>query len=347
MGDRQEQRQKAQQVFNNAHQLRQQERRQEAAAVFDQALELAPEELRGDRTWKAFAAYQAGLNLMTLHGLDAGGDERLMDGPRRAALEDLRSHWTRMMDLVTSVNRQDVRGYDTTPNGQQPILSTAIRTVVEDPLIAPALKPAWLHWTRRYLGWPLADEAPAGVTYPDTLLDRLIHRAMVLNKETPGTTDQVRQTQYSQLLLDEVVRPLYMFYCDLFGEELDDGLDELSPAEMDQHLNATMEGGIQVFICHQHGDRCLDQGTWVQTLSMGRQLCDLNLRLVGICYGEDMDGHAASRAILEVYGQVILATAVILKDSAAALEAERMFAFFGFERAVHACRDLVQKLTHD
>lgn len=343
--DRAERHSQAQQVFNQAHALRQQGQRAEAVPLFREAVAVSPRELRVDRTWTAYAAYQGGVNLMTLHGLDQAAPANLSRTQARG-LEELRTLWTEMMDLIVSVNRQDVRAYDTTPQGCNPILSTAIRTVVEDPLLVPLLRPSWLCWTRRFLGWPIEDAGLRGVEVADTPVDRLVHLAMVLNKEHPGDQAEVMQTAYSERLLEAVIKPIYMSCCERMGDELDMGIEDLSPEELDLFLNASMEGATQVLICHQHGGERLDESWLTQLFFYGRELCELNLRLINQMYCKDLDGQAASRAILDIYGFIMYGVAMTTKEAAAAMEAERMFAFYRNERGVHECRMLVQHLTH-
>jgi tetratricopeptide (TPR) repeat protein len=106
--------------------------REEAAIHLRRALEIAPEETENDRAFKAFLAYEHGVNLLKLSGLEQYRAEKLQDLSIRRVAEEIRDAWGEGLRLYSTISSEGLSDF----NRNFVDLTEAVRSIKCDPLMS-------------------------------------------------------------------------------------------------------------------------------------------------------------------------------------------------------------------
>ena len=106
--------------------------RNEAALWYDRGLQAAPLENPEDRAMKAFVAYQAGVNLLKLHGLENNNLSVSRETYSTAAVDMIRRYWKQALDLYSELNPETIAEFD---KKWPPGLSIYAWNIKRDPLM--------------------------------------------------------------------------------------------------------------------------------------------------------------------------------------------------------------------
>ncbi len=333
-------------MAEKAYRLRQENRREEAADMLEEALEDFPEEFSYDCASRAWIHYQAGLNYMHWRRLESSPGADTMDADQLEALAALKRHWTAMMELVVSLNAQEIASHDISPTGKTGMLANGIRAVISDPLFKRSVKPDWLFWTRRNLAWPMNDEALRGFRIPDTEVDYYMMTAARIAADFPEDIETLKESLYSSRIQTMVVEPLIEYYYDNFenyGSEAD--LENMNEDDLDLHLKGTLEGCILCLTAFKLGRNQMKHDMQVRLLSIGNDFSRYNRRFMLARYGESgTQASFAFRALADVSGHIMFNLAIIKAMPEAAGKAALIFSTYGNQQAVSASRRLEMQL---
>jgi tetratricopeptide (TPR) repeat protein len=100
------------QCFNEAQEKKKKGNRQEANLWFKRTMQIAPEDKPYDRAFKAFIAYQSGVNLLKIYNLEDNRPDNIVDTTTRKAIEDIRSLWKTSLRLYDSLSPQEISDFD-------------------------------------------------------------------------------------------------------------------------------------------------------------------------------------------------------------------------------------------
>lgn len=102
----------AYECFNEAQKKKLEGSRHEADMWFKRFLQMAQERVAYDKAFKAFVAYQAGVNLLKIYNLEDNRPDNIVDVPTREAVERIRSLWKTTLHLYETLSPQEVSDFD-------------------------------------------------------------------------------------------------------------------------------------------------------------------------------------------------------------------------------------------
>lgn len=106
--------------------------RQEAAIYLRRALDVAPEETENDRAFKAFVAYDYGVNLLKLSGLEQYQVEKLQNLSIRRTAEEIIDAWNKCLQLYSTISSEGLSDF----NKSFVNLTDAVWNIKCDPLMS-------------------------------------------------------------------------------------------------------------------------------------------------------------------------------------------------------------------
>ncbi|MEK6287226.1 MAG: hypothetical protein AABO57_15910 [Acidobacteriota bacterium] len=134
-------RQAALESFNHAIEALQGGNREEAAKHYQRAFDSILEEEAQDRAFKAFVAYQYGVCLLKLHGIDQQKGSRATSPSHQDATANIKHLWEETLRLFNSVNKSTIDDID-----RQFPLSSAVHNIASDPLMQDVILPEMIEF---------------------------------------------------------------------------------------------------------------------------------------------------------------------------------------------------------